>query len=146
MVVAVVRAAIGEGADPTATSPAMVGQATLTAVVLAVVATGLRAWIVRRPQRAADTTQLAVDDAFRASAVHALTGAISAVIVIYTLLGLQALLDVAGVSQTVGNLVGGVLGIAGIVLVIGLWLGFGSSYAWTVSRATDRDDRDQVEA
>jgi hypothetical protein len=146
VVVAVVRAAIGEGADPTATSPVMVGQAALTAVVLAVAATGLRVWIVRRPQRAADATQLAVDDAFRASAVHAVAGAISAVIVVYTLLGLQALLDVAGVSQIIGNLVGGVLGIAGIVLVIGLWLGFGSSYAWTVSRATDHDGRNQVEA
>jgi hypothetical protein len=146
VVVAAVRAAIGEGADSTATSPMLVGQAALTAVVLAVVATGLRAWIVRRPQRAADVIQLAVDDAFRASAVHAVTGAISAVIVVYTLLGLQALLDVAGVSQTVGNLVGSVLGIAGIVLVIGLWLGFGSSYAWSVSRATERDGRDQVEA
>jgi hypothetical protein len=143
VVIAAFRVWIGDGADASAAGSSDVGQAALAAVVLAVVAAILRHWIVRRPQRAADATQLAVDDAFRASTVHATSGAISAVTIAYLLFGLQAVLQAVDVPPAVASAVGAVIGIGGMVLVIGLWLGFGSSHAWRVVRAsTDREGID----
>jgi hypothetical protein len=95
-------------------------------VALTVGAVAVRHWIVGRPQRLVGAEATAVDDAFRSSAAHAVTGTTSALLLLLVVGSLQPLV-VGPDGQTWGG-----AGIAvGFALVVGVawsWFGYGSGH------------------
>ena len=87
--------------------------------------------VVRHRQRAADPDDVALDDAARATTIHAVSG--SAIAIIGWPLGghlWNVAVDLTGPLRWVGML-GGVVG----VVSLGVWLGYGVGLAWVVRRA-----------
>lgn len=114
---------------------AMVGVAALPAVLASVavltVLEGVRAWLVRRPQRADDAAALALDDAQRASTVQAVSGSAIALLAAATA---DLLSDVAlATSMAWLSIVGLVISWVGL----GLWLGHGLGLTHRVRRSAD---------
>lgn len=105
----------------------------VTVAVLAVTTTVVvevaRWWMVSRPQP--DPTTVDLDDAFRASSLHGISGAAIGLLggVWATYLGNLAL-DWQGPGRTLAGVVSFVVGLGSL----GVWAGYGTDLAWTVRR------------
>lgn len=136
-----VRALIGDApADAPTTGQLAAG--TVIATIIAAAAWAARLWIIRRPQRMVDPVRVAVDDAFRASAVHATAGAASALTLLIGFGSLGGVIHAGGWDGPLWGAARFLVGVGGFALVVGIWLGFGTSYAWRVRRGEPAEERD----
>ena len=133
LLVAGLTATFGSGAvaGPSSMELAITAAATMAATE------AVRWAIVRRRQRVADPDSVALDDAARATTIHAVSG--SAIAVIGGPLGghlWNLSIDLSGPARW-ASMAGGAIGL----ISLGVWLGYGVGLAWVVrrgSRATTR--------
>ena len=138
------RALLGDvEADSGAGTPAITDLAVgaALATVVAAAAAGIRGWVIRRPQRMVEPDRVAIDDAFRASAVHGIAGAASALSLLVAFSALDGVIRAGGWDGPLWAFARFLVGLGGFTLALGVWLGFGTSYDWTVRRGEPTDGR-----
>lgn len=132
--VALVPAAAVVPVSPGRTPPSASGFAlqALTILGIVVVVGWLERLIVRRPQPFVAPDLVSADDAARASSIHAVAGV--GLVLVLGVLGSQ--LGTLGLATSLRPLrwTLWLLGLVAEVGGIGLWLGYGSTYAWVVRR------------